>query len=83
MTGGLSQIQYNYLDENYQAGKTGLKYAASKGLAVVIMEPLAGGLLAVNPPEEIRNELEKAEVRRTPPEWALQWVWSQPEVSVA
>jgi len=79
----LSQMQYNYLDENYQAGKTGLKYAASKGLAVVIMEPLAGGLLAVNPPVEIRKELEKAEVRRTPPEWALQWVWSQPEVSVA
>jgi predicted aldo/keto reductase-like oxidoreductase len=78
-----SQIQYNYLDEKNQAGKSGLKYAASKGLAVVVMEPLAGGLLAVNPPAEIQKEWEKAGIKRAAPEWALQWVWNQPEVSVA
>jgi predicted aldo/keto reductase-like oxidoreductase len=78
-----SQIQYNYLDEQYQAGKSGLKYASSKGLAVVVMEPLAGGLLAVNPPAEIQKEWEKADTKRTAPDWALQWVWNQPEVSVA
>lgn len=77
------QIQYNYIDENFQAGKRGLKYAADKSLAVVVMEPLAGGLLAINPPIEIKTEWEKAGVRRSAPDWAFQWVWNQPEVSIA
>jgi len=76
------QIQYNYMDTEYQAGTRGLKYAASKGLAVVVMEPIAGGRLAVPPPPEIQAVWDKAEVRRTPAEWALQWVWNHPEVSV-
>ncbi len=77
------QIQYNYLDEHYQAGVDGLKYAASKGLAVVVMEPLAGGLLAVKPPEDIQREWDKTGVNRPAADWGLQWVWNQPEVATA
>lgn len=75
------QIQYNYLDENHQAGTRGLMYAASKGLAVSIMEPLRGGSL-VNPPAAIQALWDTAPVRRSPVEWAFQWLWNQPEVSV-
>lgn len=75
------QIQYNYMDTDNQAGRRGLRYAASKGLAVVIMEPLLGGRL-VDPPQEIQEIWDNAEVDRSPAEWALQWLWDQPEVSV-
>lgn len=75
------QIQYNYMDVEEQAGTKGLQYAAAKGLAVVVMEPLLGGWL-VNPPEPVQALWESAPVKRTPADWALQWLWSQPEVSV-
>jgi hypothetical protein len=75
------QIQYNYMDTENQAGTRGLKLAASKGLAVVVMEPLLGGRL-VDPPQDIRAAMERFPVRRSPADWALQWLWDQPEVSV-
>jgi predicted aldo/keto reductase-like oxidoreductase len=75
------QIQYNYMDINHQAGTAGLRYAAEKGLAVVIMEPLRGGRLAADLPAA--NPIwAQAKNQRTPADWALQWLWSQPEVSV-
>ena len=77
----LCQIQYNYMNEEEQAGTKGLKYAAAKGLAVVIMEPLLGGKL-VDPPQQIQELWDAAENKRTPADWALQWLWSKPEVSV-
>lgn len=77
------QIQYNYMDADNQAGTRGLEYAASKGIGVVVMQPIAGGKLAVSPPKEIQTLLETAETRRTPAEWALRWVWNHPQVSVA
>jgi predicted aldo/keto reductase-like oxidoreductase len=76
------QIQYNYVDTEYQAGTRGLTYAASKGLAVVVMEPIQGGNLAVKPPDAIQAIWDEAKTQRTPADWALQWVWNHPEVSV-
>jgi predicted aldo/keto reductase-like oxidoreductase len=77
------QIQYNYMDQNCQAGTRGLKYAASKGLAVVVMEPVAGGRLAMKLAKPIEEAFKKAETNRTQAEWALLWVLNHPEVSVA
>ena len=75
------QIQYNYMDVDSQAGTRGLRLAAEKGLAVVVMEPLMGGRLA-DPPKDIQAAMKECVVERSPAEWALQWLWDQPEVSV-
>jgi len=90
------QIQYNFMDTEYQAGRKGLLEAARKGLAVVIMEPLKGGQIAAPPPEPIRPVWEElgadfygdtsggpqsAGARNEHVALALQWLWDQPEVS--
>ncbi len=76
------QIQYNYMDEHTQAGREGLRYAALKGIPVMIMEPLRGGKLVDLLPEEAKQIFAEAEVKRTPAEWGLQWLWDQPEVTL-
>ena len=75
------QIQYNYLDENSQAGRTGLRYAASKGLPVIIMEPLRGGRLVNNLPHDAQRLFADHPIKRSPAEWAFRWLWNQPEVT--
>ncbi len=75
------QIQYNFIDQDYQAGKEGLKYAANKGLGIVAMEPLRGGSLVSRVPDDIMSVWNTSQVKRTPAEWALKYIWDYPEIS--
>ena len=74
------QIQYNYMDENTQAGRKGLLYAAEKGLPVIVMEPRRGGRLVNLLPQEAKEAIEKA--GQTPAGLAFRWLWDQPQVTV-
>ncbi len=74
------QIQLNYYDQDYQAGLKGMRMAAERGLAVVVMEPLRGGLL-VNLPKEAQAAFDGSGYNRSNVEWALDWLWDMPEVS--
>lgn len=75
------QIQYNYMDENTQAGRAGLQAAAKKGIPVIIMEPLRGGKLVDLLPTGAKQLIAEHETKRTAAEWALRWLWEQPEVT--
>jgi len=77
----VTQIQYNYMDTAIQATVEGLKYAGSKNIAVVAMEPVKGGQLA-NPPAEALEVMTNSKVQRSAVDWALQYLWNLPEVSV-
>jgi uncharacterized protein len=77
------QIQLNYLDENYQAGIEGMKYAAERDLGIIIMEPLRGGMLArADLPEKLEAIWDKSPVKRTPAQWGLSYLWNYPEISM-
>jgi predicted aldo/keto reductase-like oxidoreductase len=76
------QIQYNYSDENFQAGKTGLKAAAKMGMPVVIMEPLLGGKLANGLPKAAIKIFKDADPSLSAAGWALKWVWNHEEAAV-
>ncbi len=75
------QIQYNYMDEHTQAGRKGLRYAAAKGLPVIIMEPLRGGKLVNRLPQKALDVFAQYPEQRTPAQWAFRWLWNQPEVT--
>ena len=76
------QIQYNYMDEHSQAGRKGLYHAHSKGIPVIIMEPLRGGKLVNRLPDTAKKIFADYKIKRTPAQWAFRWLWNQPEVTV-
>ena len=76
------QIQYNYLDEENQAGTEGLEYAASRAIPVFVMEPLRGGMLGGRMPERILAMIRDFHIQRSPAEWALRWILNRPEVNL-
>ena len=76
----LCQVQFNYMED--RRWEEEIKYAASKGIAVVVMEPLLGGKLAANQPDDIKAEFLKVEADRSAADWALRWVLNHPEVTL-
>lgn len=76
------QIQYNYMNEHYQAGTAGLEAAGSRGLPVFVMEPLLGGKLAAELPREAKQALDSADAPDDPVRLALRWVWDHPRVTM-
>lgn len=78
----LAMVQHNYMDAEREAGVRGIDYAFDRGLAIVVMEPLRGGQLAKEPPDDVKRILDAAVPGRSAAEWALKWVWDQEKVSV-
>lgn len=72
--------QMNYLDEYYQSGVMGLDYLKQVNVGSMIMEPLRGGRLVQNIPPSVQDIWNTAEVKRTPVEWALQYLWNRDDV---
>jgi len=77
-----AQMQYNYMDTDFQACYSGLRYAAEKGIGVVVMEPLKGGKLARNLPPVMQEVFDKRPEKWRAAEWALRYVWNDPGVSL-
>jgi len=76
------QIQYNYMNENFQAGTAGLKLIREHGMAAIIMEPLLGGKLAQKLPRPAKAQFDRVTPDRTPAAWGFKWLWDKPEVTV-
>ncbi len=75
-------VQYNYININYQAGMSGVKYASGKGIPVFVMEPLLGGRLADGLPQKARDIFNGVNPEYSPAGWAFRWLWDQPEITL-
>ena len=75
------QIQYNYLDNEIQAGDRGYALAEKLGVDMVIMEPNKGGTLC-RLPEHVVNEFTRLNPEASQANWAMRWVWSHPNCKV-
>ena len=77
-----AQVQFNILDENFQAGIEGINYAAEREIGIIVMEPLRGGSLVGKIPAEVQTLYDSAPIKRSAADWALRWVWDHPAVKV-
>ncbi|XMB73128.1 aldo/keto reductase [Mycoplasmatota bacterium WC30] len=77
-----AQVQYNIIDQHYQAGIEGIEYAHKKGLGIIIMEPLRGGALTSKTPARVLDIYNSQNIKRSPAEWALRWIWNNPMVTL-
>jgi predicted aldo/keto reductase-like oxidoreductase len=77
------QIQYNFIDQGYQAGAEGMAYAAARGIGCIAMEPLRGGTLAVPQPPDVERVWARSGRKLSPAQRALGWVWNHPEMVTA
>jgi predicted aldo/keto reductase-like oxidoreductase len=77
----MCMLQYNFYDQDYQAGRQGIQYAASKGMGIVAMEPLRGGKLVDKIPDSVQQLWDSATVKRTPAEWGMSWIWNHAEIA--
>ena len=75
----MAQVQMNILDDENQATLEGIRECGKRGIGVVIMEPLRGGLLA-NPPADVKAVYEQFADKRSPVEWGFRYLYSMPEV---
>ena len=77
-----AQVQFNMVDEHFQAGIEGIEHAYAKGMGIIVMEPLRGGSLVGRLPLEVKKLYDTAPVKRSPADWALRWVLNHPEVTL-
>ncbi|MDR0550362.1 MAG: aldo/keto reductase [Deltaproteobacteria bacterium] len=78
----MTQVQYNYLDQEYQAGRAGVTLAAKRGVGVVVMEPLRGGFLVDQIPQDQVDSLKEVRPDWSLPAWGFNWLWNQPDIAV-
>ena len=75
------QLIQNFIDTEYEAGFLGMKHAYGRGIAVNCMQPLKAGFMA-NPPREVQAVFDAAATRKTPVEWAFDYLWNMPEPGI-
>ena len=72
----------NYYNVNFQAGLGSLRQAARRGMGIVAMEPVMGGMLGDRLPQKAKEVLAQSGMNRSPAGWSLRWVWNQPGISL-
>jgi len=77
-----TQVQFNILDENFQAGIKGIEYATQKQMGIIVMEPLRGGSLVGKIPTDVQEIYDTADIKRSAADWALRWIYNHPQVTL-